>query len=402
MLSTEELESFKIRLLSHANVCVKRIAYCTTEEATKQSLVLPFIALLGYDIFNTQEVIPEHNADFSDKYKNRVDYAITKNEKPSIAIECKKVGAQLDKADRGQLRSYFNACESVKLGVLTDGIRYEFFADCDAPNMMDETPFIKFSLEEIQNTGINDEQLQAIACFIKSEFNPENIGAEAKRKLVSASMVSFFEKNYKDPSDEFIKFVLSSIPVGETRITKNTIKDSRLLLMGAISSFIDKEILARVGLSVNTTEVAASEESGPVMTNDLHYNEIITTANEINVYNYTMQRLAFLVDSEELYDNLKYISYQDYKTTFVVYYKKKVDGRLFNLEELSDGRFRFFFSAIDKEIITNNLSDIDDALLLSYKIRMAPPVAKTGIPAQEKDRIETSFSAAEDNADHSA
>ena len=30
-----------------------------TEEATKNALVMPFIAALGYDVFNPAEVVPE-------------------------------------------------------------------------------------------------------------------------------------------------------------------------------------------------------------------------------------------------------------------------------------------------------------------------------------------------------
>ena len=33
-----------------------------TEEATKTALVLPFIAALGYDVFNPSEVVPEFAA----------------------------------------------------------------------------------------------------------------------------------------------------------------------------------------------------------------------------------------------------------------------------------------------------------------------------------------------------
>lgn len=38
-----------------------------TEEATKNAFVLPFIQLLGYDVFNPLEVIPEFIADISNK-----------------------------------------------------------------------------------------------------------------------------------------------------------------------------------------------------------------------------------------------------------------------------------------------------------------------------------------------
>ena len=102
---------------------------CVNEESTKLFLVLPFLSLLGYDVTNPDnEVCPEHNADFSEKYKNRVDFAILKSSSmPIIAIECKTLGMAL-RDERGQLRSYFNAAPTVKMGVITDGLVYEFYA----------------------------------------------------------------------------------------------------------------------------------------------------------------------------------------------------------------------------------------------------------------------------------
>lgn len=106
MSMSEEQKAFRDKLVNHAAMCVKRKISCTGEEACKQGMILPFISLLGYDIFDINEVNPEHPADFSDKYKNRVDYAIIKDGQPVIAIECKQ---NVEKTDRGQLKSYFNA-----------------------------------------------------------------------------------------------------------------------------------------------------------------------------------------------------------------------------------------------------------------------------------------------------
>ena len=38
-----------------------------TEEATKNAFVMPFINLLGYDVFNPAEVVPEFTADVGTK-----------------------------------------------------------------------------------------------------------------------------------------------------------------------------------------------------------------------------------------------------------------------------------------------------------------------------------------------
>ena len=45
-----------------------------TEEATKNALVMPFIhSVLGYDIFNPNEVVPEFTADTGTKKGEKVD-----------------------------------------------------------------------------------------------------------------------------------------------------------------------------------------------------------------------------------------------------------------------------------------------------------------------------------------
>jgi predicted type IV restriction endonuclease len=106
-------EEFKNRLLVHARTVVDRAGRAQSEEATKQFLILPFLQLLGYDPLDPDEVIPEADASFSDKFKNRVDYAISKEGIPVIAVEAKKVGS-LSEANRGELKGYYNAVPTVK------------------------------------------------------------------------------------------------------------------------------------------------------------------------------------------------------------------------------------------------------------------------------------------------
>ena len=47
-----------------------------TEEATKTTLVLPFIMALGYDVFNPLEVVPEMDCALVNKKSDKIDYAI--------------------------------------------------------------------------------------------------------------------------------------------------------------------------------------------------------------------------------------------------------------------------------------------------------------------------------------
>ena len=73
------------------------------------------LGTLGYNFNDPHEVQPEYAADFRTDQTNRVDFAIMRDGVPVIVVECKKVGSELS-ANRGQLRSYFSALQTVKLG----------------------------------------------------------------------------------------------------------------------------------------------------------------------------------------------------------------------------------------------------------------------------------------------
>ena len=368
MSMTDEQRKFREDIFKHANSCVKRKVHCIGEEACKQALILPFISLLGYDIFDVNEVKPEHSADFSDKYKNRVDYAIIKDGEPVIAIECKE---NIQKVDRGQLKSYFNACKSVKLGILTDGLKYEFFADCDSPNMMDDDPFISFDLTEISMGRIDDEQVKAIFGFKKNEFDPDNVGAEAKKKLVLASVINFLEQNLENPTEDFTRYLLSHAEGINQKITKRIVDENAEVVKSAFSGFIDKRILDRVGLA-DKRLVKIEEKKDDIPENiqaPQVKSDIITTEGELNAYKYIKLRLAYLVDSDDLYRKVSLLEYRDYRTVFIVYYKKEQKGRLFSLVENADGTKTFNFSLINKEfkVKESDYAQFDEALLEAFQ-----------------------------------
>ena len=46
------------------------------EEQTKNALIMPFFSILGYDVFDTDEFMPEFVCDVATKKGEKVDYAI--------------------------------------------------------------------------------------------------------------------------------------------------------------------------------------------------------------------------------------------------------------------------------------------------------------------------------------
>lgn len=344
---------------------------CTNEEATKLFLVLPLINFLGYDTMNPDEVCPEHNADFSDKYKNRVDFAILKEGAPVIAIECKSLGAEL-KDDRGQLRSYFNAAPTVKMGVITDGMVYEFYADSDEPNMMDSNAFLSFDLHDIAKGKIEDSVVDGLKSLQKSNFDPENIGAEAKRKLIFQNLVQQIEELAKEPTDAFVRLLLQGI--GLSNIRSKAMADYTVLTKSAFGEFINLRILQRLDLPAKDKEPEKPLVATDAVKSEADPNkdpEIIPSEIEIEVFEYTKKRLAFLSDTDELFAALDAIEFKDYKGKFVVFYGKERAGRLFDLYECKDAKYKFDFGeGLGGEIVTDSLADIDGPLIAVFKERV--------------------------------
>lgn len=350
---------------------------CSNEEATKMFLVLPFLQFLGYDIMNPDEVCPEHHADFSEKYKNRVDYAVLREGQPVIAIECKALGAPL-KDDRGQLKSYFNAAHTVKMGVITDGLVYEFYADSDEPNMMDPTAFLSFDLREIAKGKIEDSVVDGLKSLQKSNFDPENIGAEAKRKLVFQNLVQQIEDLAASPSEAFVRLLLQNI--GLKHIRAKAVAEYTDLTKSAFAEFVNLRILQRLDLPVKDKEA-----DKPVLVADVPKVDpdakpadgIITTETELEVYEYAKRRLAFLADSDELFDAITSIEYKDYKGKFVVFYRKERAGRLFDFYEDKNVKYTFDFGEeFGGEFGSDELGGIDGQLLNVFKARVEAMGAK--------------------------
>ncbi len=49
-----------------------QVNHIKNEESTKTALVMPFIGALGYDPFDTREVVPEFTADVEERRKSRL------------------------------------------------------------------------------------------------------------------------------------------------------------------------------------------------------------------------------------------------------------------------------------------------------------------------------------------
>jgi len=375
-------DDFRAQLIAHAQAARDRAGRAQTEAATNQYLILPFLQLLGYDPLDPDEIVPEAHASFSDKFKNRVDFAVCKDGVPVIAIESKKVGA-LSEANRGELKGYFNAVPTVKLGILTDGLIYQLFTDTGLENMMDDEPFVAVDLADVAEERITDDALDALRRLRKGTFDPADVGADARRKLYTASYVEALDRNFRQPNETLVRALMDLASI-EGRRTAKLIEEHAPIVADAIQAFFDRKILERVGFANRQdlvrvpatqaapapnpaappaevpTEAPATQESG-----------VITTDTERAIFEHVRTRLAFLLaGDEEAYSRLQHLYPVDYKTVFSVCYKQDRKGRLFNFWEGSNPRYRFDFVG-GEQVQTDDLRDIDEPLRSAFLARVA-------------------------------
>lgn len=371
---------FEQSIVEHAKAVVARAGRATNEESTKMFLILPFFELLGYDTRNPEEVFPEDDASFSDKHKNHVDYSIYLDEKPVIAVEAKKVGA-IKSSTRGELKGYFNAVPSVKLGILTDGLVYQLYTDADSPNMMDDEPYATIDVAQIAELQEAKGAADVLANLRKGIFSPEDVGAEARRKIYVASYVDALESTFHKPSKDVVRTMMSLIHV-EGYKTPALVEEHTTLISEAMRVFVDKKLLERVGFAERQDLVRvpapntppSQPESPPEHGSDPpevgESSGVVTTEAELLVFDYVRHRLPFLINrEEELFQKLQHVSCKDRKQVFIVYYKKERSGSLFRLQEAASG-YKFHFPASGTEILTKDLSDIDDELLRAFMQRI--------------------------------
>lgn len=180
-----------------------------TEEATKLFLVIPFLQALGYDVFNPAEVVPEYTADVGVKEGERVDYAVLKDGEPIMLLECKCAKDELDARHMKQLYRYFQ-CTSAKIGILTNGLKYQFFTDLDEQNKMDAKPFFELDLLGLKGTRF----AKVLKRFTKAGFDIDELLPAAVKLRYTKEIKRVFGEQLSDPSPNFVKFFASEVYSG--------------------------------------------------------------------------------------------------------------------------------------------------------------------------------------------
>ena len=200
-----------------------------------------------------------------------------KNNDVQILIECKKIGEPLNINHASQLFRYFHVTNA-RISILTNGQIYRFYTDLDAPNKMDEKPFLEVDLLDIDENVVPE-----LKKLTKSSFDLESIiNAAGELKYVS-QIKRILHSQLNNPEDDFVKFFASRVYDG--MLTQKVRESFLNLTKKAASQYINDQVNERLKSAI--TGIAPTPIEPPIETQPLEEddhkdeNDIVTTLEEL-------------------------------------------------------------------------------------------------------------------------
>ena len=350
---------FEESLHALANKIEQQRSFIETEEATKTAFILPFIqSVLGYDVFNPTEVIPEFTADVGIKKGEKVDYAIAKDGNIQILIECKKIGDELNIKHASQLYRYFGVT-TAKIAVLTNGQIYKFYTDLDSQNRMDEKPFLVLDICEI-----DEHVIPELEKLTKPAFDVDSIVSSAGELKYVGQIRRIIAQQLKEPDDEFVRFFVARVYDGP--ITQRIREQFAPLTLKAIKQYLNDQINDRLKNELSQRNKQHAHDTQPdntadhASTNDSD-DGVVTTLEEIEGFNIVKAIVRSSVEASR-------IAARDTKSYFGILLddnnRKPICRLHFNRAQKYIGIFD-----VDKKEIRHPIQDLDEIFNFSDELK---------------------------------
>lgn len=273
---------------------VKELA--TTEETTKAALINPFLQALGYEPSDPRVVCFEYTADVGVKKGEKADYVVKRDGEVIFVIEAKCVGACLDSQKAAQLHRYFHTLTKTRIGILTDGVRYEFFSDLDNANVMDARPFMVFDFNQMEEALILE--LKKLA---NDSFDVSVALAAAQNLKHIRQLKALIQAEAQSPTDAFVKHFASQVVDGPMRAT--VLEEFRPKVALAFAHYVNDVLMKRIqGVArPNSYEEVLSPDEQSTQDEERTEIQVVTTQEEIEGYLLVKAILREVVDPERVF-----------------------------------------------------------------------------------------------------
>ncbi|HVV18822.1 MAG TPA: type I restriction enzyme HsdR N-terminal domain-containing protein, partial [Pseudonocardiaceae bacterium] len=250
-----------------------------TEEATKNAFVMPFISnVLGYDVFDPAEVVPEFTADVGIKKGEKIDYAITNDGQVQILVEVKKIHETLRPEHTAQLYRYFTVTKA-RIAILTNGEVYQFYTDLDRANLMDSKPYLVLDLSDIDATLLSE-----LSKLAKGSFDVDSAVSAAGELKYVGQLKRVLAAQFKQPDPDWVKFLGSRVYEGV--FTQRVREQFQPLVERAMRQFLNDQANDRLQNALATDAENEPVADGGVDTDQvpespIERDQVVTTEDEL-------------------------------------------------------------------------------------------------------------------------
>ena len=266
----------------------KAISLSDNESKTRDYLIEPFFNLLGYS--KMENYSHEFSLRLGKGSVKKIDMVVSINGRtPIMLVECKRSTSNLTKSHLKQLSQYFHNHKESKIGILTNGVVYEFYAvKWNDNKSLSDKPFMVFDLRNFTRADLED-----VANFHLQTFNVKKILEISEEKYFLDDFNMALTKTLHPVGDDLIKLVFQNM--GGKRITDGVHKK--------LSKLINSVSIER---SIEVIKELEGKQSS---------SGIFTTAEELKAYQIIK---TILVMNPKLKDHSERIGYKDYKSQFKI------------------------------------------------------------------------------------
>ena len=175
----------------------------------------------------------------------------------------------LERKHLSQLFRYFTVT-SAKFGILTNGRIFEFYTDLEEPNKLDQKPFFRFDLLEVNSNAILE-----LSKFEKSSFDVERILANAERLKYISAVKQVISSEFEEPSDEIVRIIAGKVHEG--RITAHVRDQVGSAIKSAYKDVLRDAVQQRLSSALKkTSEIDENVEEEQADTGG-----VVTTQDEV-------------------------------------------------------------------------------------------------------------------------
>lgn len=306
------MQGFAERIRQHAEHVKNVGVHCTTEETTKQALILPLLDILGFSPFDPTKVKAEFSADFPGaKASERVDYALFCHLVSVMFIEAKAHGEKLTN-HCPQLARYFNATPEVAIAAITNGREWRFFTDLVNKNVMDTEPFLVVDFE-----NLDEALISRLYRFRHDEFQPDALRTLAEESVYLNAFKMVIKASVLECDADFVRYVANKSTVQRTLTAK---------FMETITPIVKQAVAQSMSEMVANSLSAPPPPSQPVQARAPEPDaraDLVDPANPRVVTTYAERRLLEIV-LDMLGDDAEVVG-KDTESYFAVLYQGKVN-----------------------------------------------------------------------------